>query len=430
MTSEVSQVPHVPACCAELESATTLSRRRLLAAAAGGAAVMTTSVFGDAVRRASFAGQPGGNVMVVLSFRGGIDGLGLVVPHGDPQYARSRPRLGVPTGALLQAGPMFGLHPKLAPLEWLWREGSMAAVHAVGLPVPNRSHFEAMELVEDADPGSSERRGWVNRMVGMGGASTAADAVHLGDATPPAMIGGPTPTVATRSLRDVRLAGSDGGWAAARRRQLQLMWGSSGAPLAGGARNALAAADLLGEVGTGSYAPAVAYPSDWPGKNLADALQDTARLIKADVGTEVVSVDFGSWDMHQGYGNQEWGSMIDMVDAFARCVDAFVRDLGAERSRVTLVTISEFGRRIVENQNWGLDHGWGNAMLVLGGGVKGGEYHGTWPGLGSSTGVDDDLQVTTDYRQVLGEVVHTRFPGKAVSEVFPGVPYSPVGVMR
>ncbi len=417
-------------CCEELDAATRLSRRRLLGAiAAGGATGLGTSIFGDAVRQASFAATTGGNVLVVLSFRGGIDGLGLVVPHGDPQYERARPRLAVPTASLLQRSPLFGLHPKLAPLEWLWRDGELAAVHAVGLPVPNRSHFEAMELVEDADPGSSERRGWVNRMVGLGDSSTAVEAVHIGDAMAPAMVGGPTPTVATRSLRDVRLAGSDDGWATARRRQLQLMWGASSAPLAGAAKVALAASDSLGAVGQSAYTPSATYPADWPGKNLSDALSDTARLIKADIGTEVVTVDFGSWDMHQGYGNQDWGSMIDMVDAFARCVDAFMRDLGALRSRVTLVTISEFGRRVAENQNWGLDHGWGNAMLVMGAGVRGGEYHGRWPGLGSSTGIDDDLAVTTDYRQVLGEVVHKRFPGKAVATVFPGTPYDPIGVM-
>jgi uncharacterized protein (DUF1501 family) len=417
-------------CCADLVTATRLSRRRLLAGmAAAGAAGVTTSVFGDAVRQASFAATPGGNTLVVLSFRGGVDGLGLVVPHGDVQYAKARPRIAVPTTSLLHRDAMFGLHPRLAPLGWLWQSGELAAVHAVGLPVPNRSHFEAMELVEDADPGSAERRGWVNRMAGLD-STTPAQAVHLGDAMAPAMISGPTPTVATRSLKDVRVAGSDGSWAKPRRRQLEMLWGASTAPLASAARTALTAADVLGAVGQQSYTPAASYPTDWRARNLSEALRDTARLIKADIGTEVVSVDFGSWDMHQGYGNGGAGWMGDMVDAFARSVDAFVRDLGALRSRVTLVTISEFGRRVAENASSGLDHGWGNAMLLIGGGVKGGAYHGTWPGLGTTNDIDFDLQVTTDYRQVLGEVVHRRFPATAVSQVFPGVPYSPVGVMR
>jgi uncharacterized protein (DUF1501 family) len=106
-----------------------------------------------------------------------------------------------------------------------------------------------------------------------------------------------------------------------------------------------------------------------------------------------------------------------------------MRDLGDLRSRVTLVTISEFGRRVAQNGNKGLDHGWGNMMLVMGGGVRGGQYYGQWPGLASGNLVDGDLQVTTDYRQVLGEVVHRRFPDKDVTQVFPGVSYAPLGVL-
>ena len=116
-----------------------------------------------------------------------------------------------------------------------------------------------------------------------------------------------------------------------------------------------------------------------------------------------------------------------MLGAFAGSVSAFMKDLGALRSKVTLVTISEFGRRVGPNGNGGLDHGWGNMMLLMGGGVRGG-YHGTWPGLGNLS--DGDLAVTTDYRQVLGEVVAKRFPEKSVSKVFPGLVQKPIGVLR
>ncbi len=121
----------------------------------------------------------------------------------------------------------------------------------------------------------------------------------------------------------------------------------------------------------------------WPATGLSDALKDTARLIKADVGTEVVSIDYGSWDMHADYGGTTSGNMQNMVGGFARSVDAFLRDLGPLRSRVTLVTISEFGRRVAENGNRGLDHGWGNMMLLMGAGVQGGRYYASWPGLGA-----------------------------------------------
>jgi uncharacterized protein (DUF1501 family) len=297
------------------------------------------------------------------------------------------------------------------------------------MAAPNRSHFQAMELVEDADPGSALRQGWVNRMVGLDAGESAVEAVHLGSATPPTLVTGPAPTLATSSLRRLRLVGADDEWAARRRAQLETVWSGSASPLAGAARSAVTAVAAMAPVTQAPYQPSVEYPSDWPARDFAEALRDTAGLVKADLGTEVVSIDFGSWDMHDDYGTLDWGDMQRMTDAFARSLDAFLRDLGPLRSRVTVVTISEFGRRVAENGNRGLDHGWGNMMLLLGGGVRGGRYHGSWPGLGSGAQVEGDLKVTTDYRQVLGELVHKRFPEKDVTAVFPGLSYAPLGVL-
>ncbi|MDX6326288.1 MAG: hypothetical protein QOK15_2642 [Nocardioidaceae bacterium] len=417
-------------CCDDFVRTTALSRRRFLGAmAAAGTTAVATSVFGEAVLQASFGAVPGGNVLVVLSFRGGVDGLGLVVPHGDPAYYAARPSIAVPRTSLLAADAMFGLHPELAPLQWLWDGGELAAVQAVGLPQPNRSHFSAMEEIEDADPGSTLRQGWVNRMVGLDAGATAVDAVHIGSATPPTLVEGPTPTLATMRLADIRLAGAEGSWGDRRRSQLRTMWGGTTGPLAVAARSALATEQKLQPVEGQSYRPTVAYPTEWPGTDLSAALQDAAHLIKSDMGTEVVSVDFGSWDMHDGYGTLAAGEMQLMAGSFARSVDAFLRDLGDLRSRVTLVTISEFGRRVAQNGNKGLDHGWGNMMMVMGGGVRGGQYYGQWPGLAAGKLVDGDLRVTTDYRQVLGEIVHRRFPDKDVTQVFPGVAYNPLGLL-
>jgi uncharacterized protein (DUF1501 family) len=316
----------------------------------------------------------------------------------------------------------------LSPLNWLWKSGELAAVQAVGMTGnPSRSHFAAMEAIEDAAPGSSLRQGWVNRMVGLGG--DAVDAIHVGDSTPPTLVLGPSPTLALGALDDVEIKGTDNGWAPRRKRQLATMWDAEQGPLGRAARSALAAVDTLSPASGTANAPAVKYPVDPHATDLAAALQDTARLVKADLGTEVVSIDFGSWDMHDNYGTLDYGEMQRMIDAFARCVDAFMRDLGQDRSRVTLVTISEFGRRVAENGNRGLDHGWGNMMLVMGGGVKGGRYYGSWPGLGTANLVEGDLKVTTDYRQVLGEVVHKRFPAKDVTQVFPGLSYAPLDVI-
>jgi uncharacterized protein (DUF1501 family) len=427
-----------PECCREYESAARLSRRRFMQGiAATSAATVTGTMFGDAFRQTSYAATTGGNVLVVISLRGGIDGLGMVVPHGDPAYYTARPTIAVPKASLVAQDAMFGLHPQMKPLEWLFTSGQLAAVHAVGLPVPNRSHFSAMEEIEDADTGSVARRGWVNRMIGLNQRTDPSEAIHLTDSVLPTMLSGPAPALAAARVADISLVGTDDDsaeWAGRRRSQLDLMWGGgSGVPLYDAYRSAARTVDLLAPAAAAAYTPTagVSYPRDWPAADLSDAMKDTAELIKADVGTDVVSIDFGSWDMHSDYGPTGWGRMQSMTGGFAKVLDAFMRDLGPDlRSRVTVVTISEFGRRIRENGNRGLDHGWGNMMLVAGGGVKGGRYYGRWPGLGDGRQVDDDLRVTTDYRNVFAEVIARRFPDRSLAGVFPGLGYAPVGLMR
>lgn len=429
-------------CCRDYESAARLSRRRFLQGmAATGTAGVATTMFGDALRQTSFGATgagagSGGNVLVVISLRGGIDGLGMVVPHGDPAYTVARPTIGVPKGSLVAPDEMFGLHPKMQPLEWLFTGGELAVVHAVGLPVPNRSHFSAMEAVEDADPASTVRRGWVNRMIGLDDRVDPSEAIHLTDSIVPTMLAGPSPVLAASRVDQISLVGADDDdrtWSDRRRLQLEQMWaGGDALPIYDAYRSAARTVDLLAPVAASAYQPTdgVTYPRDWPATDLSDALKDTAHLIKADVGTDVVSIDFGSWDMHSDYGTTEWGRMQSMTAGLAGVIDAFMRDLGPTlRGRVTLVTISEFGRRVKENGNRGLDHGWGNMMLVAGAGVKGGTYYGQWPGLGDGRQVDADLAVTTDYRNVFAEIITRRFPDRSLAGVFPGLSYAPVGLM-
>ena len=423
-------------CCGEYEKAAGLSRRRFLQGmAASSAAAVSTTMFGDAVRQASFAATTGGNVLVVISLRGGIDGLGMVVPHGDPAYYAARPNIALPRESLVAQDAMFGLHPDMKPLEWLFTSGELAAVHAVGLPVPNRSHFSAMEAIEDADPASTLRQGWVNRMIGLNAGSEPSEAIHFSSPVIPTMLSGSSPVLGATNPNQFRMIGTEkvNDWTVRRNAQLDVMWaGNEGNPLYDAYRSTKSAVSLLAPVASGTYVPTegVKYPHAWPATGLSDALRNTAQLIKADVGTEVVSIDYGTWDMHSNYGTRTGGDMHSMVAGFAGELDAFMRDLGPDlRSRVTVVTISEFGRRIKENGNRGLDHGWGNMMLVAGGGVKGGQYYGQWPGLGDGKQIDADLQVTTDYRSVFGEIVSRRFPDRSLSTVFPDFSYAPVGLM-
>ncbi len=119
------------------------------------------------------------------------------------------------------------------------------------------------------------------------------------------------------------------------------------------------------------------YPTVWYASPFAEPLKNAAQLIRADIGTDVIAIDAGNWDLHTGYGTITSGTMQNNISGFAQALAAFMTDLGALRSRVTVVTISEFGRRVQENGSQGFDHGWGNMMLVAGAGVKGGKYYGT-----------------------------------------------------
>ena len=409
-------------CCAEYGR---LSRRGLLA---GGLALGTTAVLGSAVvtaapvsaaSAASVAG--GGSVMVVLSLRGAADGLSLVVPYADPviRSGAARPRIGIPASRLLGTDGTFGLHPELAPLLPLWEAGELAAVHATGLRVPNRSHFAAMEEIEDADPGSSARVGWLNRLVGDLPGTSPLQGFAVGGGVVPTSLQGPHPVMAASDVDSVGFAGVEGD-DGSRMRSLHALWDRQGGTLGGAMRSAFDSADDFRPVRdtadrAGSY----------PRTDLGRALSEVARIIRGDVGVGVVTVDQGDWDMHSGLGTLEWGAMRLNARDLAQAVGAFFADLGPRRSKVTVVTLSEFGRRVRENANVGLDHGHGNVMLLAGAGVRGG-YYGTMPPL--SADLDADVPVTTDYRSVLSEVVTTRL-GASRAAVFPGFAPEHVGVM-
>jgi uncharacterized protein (DUF1501 family) len=406
----------------ECEEYAALSRRGLFRGLAVAGA--TTAFFGTTFTQTSYgATRSAPAVLVVLSLRGAADGLSLVVPHADPAYYAARPRIAVPSAQLLAKDSFFGLHPSLAPLLQLWNAGRIAAVHATGMAAPNRSHFAAMELVEDADPGSSARVGWINRLIGRDTYANPLQAVQLGD-IPITAVYGPQPTVTSRDVDSIELAGHDQ-WDTTngRPRSLHTLWDTATGPLGRGARSALTVVDDFAPVRATSATPT--NGASYPQGDLGDALLSAARTIKGDVGADVIAVDHGGWDMHTNVGNLDWGDMIDNAGALAAGLAAFFTDLGPLADKVTVVTISEFGRRVKENANWGVDHGYGNVMFVLGAGVKGG-YYGTWPGLVNAA--DADLQVTTDYRSVLAELVTKRFDVSSAA-VFPGFAPETVGFM-
>ncbi len=394
-----------------------VSRRGVL----GGALALAgaSTVVGGAVVTASPAmAASAGAVLVVVSLRGGADGLNMVVPHADPGYYKARPNIAIPSERLLVKDGMFGLHPAMASLVPHWTARQIATVHAAGLPVANRSHFDAIEEVEDADPGSRARVGWLNRLIGTTAGDAPLQGFSAGSSMIPTSLFGPQPAMSADRVEDVGLPGSDDeGWREASVRDL---WSGNHTSLG----RSMAA--TLTAINTFDTVEQTADNSNlYPGNDLGRGLSTAARIIRGDVGVEVITVDQGAWDMHSGAGGHTGGWMYNNTKGFADAIAAFLKDLGTQAGKVTLVTLSEFGRRVQENDNYGTDHGYGNVMFVAGAGVNPG-YHGRWPGL--ATGYDSDLTVTTDYRQVLADVVQARF-GASIPKVFPGLKRASTGCM-
>jgi uncharacterized protein (DUF1501 family) len=387
----------------------------------------------------AFAADPSyaGDTLVVVSMRGGMDGLNVIVPAGDPDYAVSRPDIGIPTSSLLAYDGLFGLHPALAPLLPHWQAGRFGAVHAVGQTDPTRSHFEAMEVMEQAAPGSSTRTGWLDRALGLRGATSSFQAVQLGYSLPSAAFRGSAPELALGRVDDFVLSAANSGDAA---RDLASInrWSTALSALHVGAPRTLSAPTTaaLGAVATTSEMKRAGYtPSNGavydPESRLAMALRDVARLIRAGVGLQVAAIDYGDWDMHADEGTVDAGWMTDKLTEIATALAAFAQDLGGLLNDVTVVTMSEFGRTVDQNGSGGTDHGHGNAMLLLGGGVNGGTVHGAWPTLADNARDDrGDLRGTTDYRTVLSEILRRRCGQGSIASIFPGLPVGDLGVVR
>jgi uncharacterized protein (DUF1501 family) len=401
------------------------------AAIAGLAAPQLTTRF-------AFADSPtySGDVLVVLSMRGGFDGMSAIVPLGDPGYRIARPTIGVPESLALPTGDRFwGLHPDLALLKPWWDAGTFGAVHAVGAPDPTRSHFAATEAMERAAPGSSLRTGWIDRTLGLRGWSTVFQGVALGDSLVPESMAGPNAELAFDAIDRFTLSGVYGStpeevaadgerWATA------LTTLHRGMPsLTGAASSALGAIATARSLKAAGYTPfnGAAYPHTVEGgpyakSQLSSALSDVARLIRADVGLQLVCLDYDDWDMHANLGTVDHGRFHDRLSEWSASIAAFLTDLGPTgMTGVTMVTLSEFGRRVQENGDLGADHGHGNAMLLFGSGVVGGTVHGTWPGLAADKLDDGDLAGTTDYRDVLAEALTRRCqqPAADLASVFP-----------
>jgi uncharacterized protein (DUF1501 family) len=350
-------------------------------------------------------------ILVAIFQRGAADGLNIVVPHGEQRYYDLRPTIAIPKKDVLDLDGMFGLHPSLAPLKPLFDAKQLAIVHAAGSPDPTRSHFDAQDYMESGTPGNKGTNdGWMNRALPpIHGPASPVRAVSLGPNLPRSMRGSNS-AVAVENINNFQVKDS----VAAKALQ-SLYHDSRDQVLNGTGREAFDAVSLLQSIQKTPYSPAAGV--EYPTGRFGDNMRQIAQLIKANVGVEVAFADIGGWDHHVN----ETPQLTRLLGDFGKSLAAFYQDLGDRMQDVVVVTMSEFGRTAKENGNRGTDHGHANCMFAMGGGIHGGQVFGKWPGLGpDQLNENRDLALTTDFRDVLGEMVMKHLGNQSLKQVFPG----------
>ena len=381
---------------------------------------------------AESAARPGQRLVVIFQ-RGAADGLNVVVPYREKNYYAMRPTIAIPQSQVLDLDGFFGLHPSLASFKPLYDQGHLAIVHACGSPSMSRSHFDAQDYMESGTPDvKSTQTGWLNRALQAEDICcrehyTAFRAVALGPEVP-LTLAGKVPALALDNVNGFTVAGR-GPTPSPVADAFQAMYADSGDRIFHTAGDeTFDAVKMLRAADPAQYQPAngAAYPNS----EFGNSMKQIAQLLKANLGVEAAFTDVTGWDTHHAQGGVD-GQLANRLRDFSDSIGAFWRDLGDQAGNVTLVTMSEFGRTAHENGTGGTDHGHANAMFVLGGGVKGGKVYGRWPGLDNDQlNQGRDLALTTDYRQVLGEVVTRTLGAENLNIVFPGATLDPSRFLR
>lgn len=419
--------------CAEYRA---LSRRNFIGAAglATAAAVAVPAWFPRVAMAKSFR-TTARDVVVVIYLRGAADGLTLCVPWGDASYYTNRPVINIPRPDSTAAQKctdldgFFGLPPAMLGLQQAYLDGKLLIVHACGSTDSSRSHFDAQRFMEVGKANDlAVTTGWLGRHL------SAVDSmvpgavlrgVGISTGLQQMLVGGPNSTaVPNPASFDIKGSTTTAG---IRRTALIDMYNLVPDPLHSSALTASASIDLLKAANIATYTPVagVTYPTS----SYGSALKSTAAMIKAQIGVEAVAIDLGGWDTHDNQAPLG-ANMGNTMTNFANGLGAFYRDVIASGGpNTTVVVMSEFGRRVAENASAGTDHGHGNCMFVLGQCVQGGRVLRTWPGLAPGQLYQNlDLQVTTDYRDVVWEILQQRLGSPNLATIFPGHTYTPKGI--
>lgn len=415
--------------CAEYAE---LSRRRFMARSAAAAAI--AAVTPAWLPRVSFARDYRSSqrdVVLSIFLRGAADGLSICPPHGDSYYYANRPTQAIPrpdsgsANRAINLDGYFGLAAPLAPLMPAYQNGHLLIVHAAGSTDPTRSHFDAQHFMEVGRADDiSLGTGWLGRhLASIAPAQQGAllRGVGIADGLQLTLLGAPR-TLPISDLDGFGLSGN-AQTTDIRTAAIRDMYMSAANPLRTSGINTLSTVTLLDQINFAGYVPAGG--AQYPSGDFGNSLKATAALVRAQVGIEAVAIDSVGWDTHAGQGTLS-GTLSVLMSNLAAGLAAFYTDVIAnDGPGVTIVCMSEFGRRLEENSSQGTDHGHGNAMLVLGRCIAGGRVLTQWPGLAPENLFEGmDLDVTIDYRDVLAEIVQRRLGNGQLETVFPG--YSPL----
>jgi len=394
-----------------------ISRRKFLK---GTGAMLTIAGTGLSVGFSprSFAGHSNENALVMLFFRGGMDGLNFLVPlTGDnrTEYLAKRPNIQVPPEMALSLNGDFGLPEKCSHLHSLYQSGDMAMIHAVGMPpgLSSRSHFESTAMFEQGTPGDTTgSSGWLARHLLSSTNGGVIPAMAPGN--PPESLLGNSDVMSMDSEDASSFHPNAGRYQEEHLATLEKMFGGD-SQLDKAMQGTINNINILTSLD-------LTIPDFYPDEALAQDLGLIAQIIKADLGLQVATVDFGGWDTHQNSGNGGTGFFVDRLGLVSAAIGAFFTDLASagKKDSVVLATQTDFGRRVRENGNRGTDHGSAQAMLVAGGNINGGEVYGTFPGIASDElYLNNDLAVTTDFRHPLSDIVKNHLGNSDIPAIFP-----------
>lgn len=361
-------------------------------------------VFAQALAQTPLPGLPGGNnrVLVLVNLQGGNDGLNCVVPHGDDQYYRYRPTIGIPRGDVLAIDAQLGLNPQMKSFKALYDKGMVAIVQGVGYPDPDHSHFRSTEIWQTAAPERYERTGWLGRYLDAAGLpkDNLFNGIAISQVLPEALVARTTDVPAIPQINGYGLVSDRN---KATRATYTSIVEEKKLPFASPYLAHVMEIEDHAQKGSqelpkliAGYKTNASYPATPIGRSLALA----AQIIGSNVGTKVLYVQHGSFDTHVNQKQTQDRLLGELSNALA----AFYDDLGAHGTdkNVLTMTFSEFGRRVGENASRGTDHGEASPLFLIGGGVKGGVY-GTHPDLNALN--MGNLAFTTDFRSVYATVL-------------------------